>query len=606
MSFANPLGFLLLTAVPVIVLLHLFRQERRRELVSSLYLWREISDQSSRRIRPRLLRNIHLLLQLLAVIAAAFALSEPSRVRSGITGADQLILVLDTSASMQAQTRGESSFSLAVRRASALAASSRSERVTLVGTGESPSVFLAPTTNMQSVSDTLAALLPTGGTNNLDRLADLITGLEGGRNSDVVLITDASGASRITEFERWPTRYVVEQVGTTAANRGITAFELRERPDGGETEALIGVSNFGPQAATLSLRLTVEGEEYAREALSLEPFEERLLTATFPGVRGTFSGELVGNEDALPIDDVAFATSGSERPVRVQLVTNGNLFLESFFSIFPETELTVTNEVSRPREYDLIVLDGVPAPARLQGNVITVGTALPEGPFQAERAVQVDRAVATVVHPITENAELPQVQVSAAIAGTLDPRATVLANAGEIPLIYAWRGESVSVVGFLFDLRDSDIALRGSFPILMSNIISWLAPTGEAAGAGYVASGSVVPLYVPPGEAVLVVQPDETPLRFQPRTSPFEFADTEQVGVYRVLGESFTSRFAVSVASREESRLIPETPAVEQERELPGARSGDTDRAGRPLWHLFALAALLVLAGDWIIWARRT
>ena len=74
MSFANPLGLLLLLSIPVIVLLHLFRQERRRQEVSSLYLWREISDQHSRRMRPRLLRNVNLLLQLIAALLASLAL----------------------------------------------------------------------------------------------------------------------------------------------------------------------------------------------------------------------------------------------------------------------------------------------------------------------------------------------------------------------------------------------------------------------------------------------------------------------------------------------------------------------------------------------------
>ena len=70
MTFFNPAGFILLAALPVIVLLHLFRQERRRQEVSSLLLWKEISDQHSRRIRPQLLRNINLLLQLLAITQA--------------------------------------------------------------------------------------------------------------------------------------------------------------------------------------------------------------------------------------------------------------------------------------------------------------------------------------------------------------------------------------------------------------------------------------------------------------------------------------------------------------------------------------------------------
>lgn len=605
MTFATPLGLLLLGAIPIIVLLHLFRQERRRELVSSLYLWREISDPSSRRIRPRLLRNIHLLLQLLAVIAAAIALSEPSLVRTGITGADQLILVVDTSASMQAEQDGRSSFDQAVARARQLAASSRSERVTLLGTGSRPSVYLAPTSSLQSVNDALDALTPTAGTTDLDGLADLITGLEGNGRSDVVYLTDTAGASELAGFDRWSPAYVVERFGVPAANRGITSFELRERPDGGGMEMLIGVANYAGEPTAATLRLTVDDEQLALQSLELDAGEQRLLTTTVPRSGGAFAAELAGNVDVLPLDDTAYATARSERPVRVQLVSSGNLFLESFFSIFPQTRLTVTEEVSDPLSYDLIVLDRVPAPARLRGNVLAFGTSLPDGPFQPGSVTEVDQAVSVLSHPITEGAQLSQVQVGRAVGGSIDERATVLASAGELPLVYAWRTENMNLVGFTFSLRDSDLALRGSFPVLMNNIIEWLAPVGAAGGVGYVESGEAVPLYVPPGEEVVVIGPDETPLRFTPRVSPFQFDQTAQPGIYRVLGESFTSRFAVSVASATESQLIPTAPVAEQSPTV-GSDATDTERAGRPLWHLFALAALLLLAADWVIWARRT
>jgi hypothetical protein len=606
MTFATPIGLLLLSALPVIVLLHLFRQERRRELVSSLFLWRDISDQSSRRIRPRLLRNIHLLLQLLAVIAAAFALSEPALVRSGISGADQLIIVVDTSASMQSVSDGESSFEQAVERARSLAAASRSERTTIIGTGLRPSVYLAPTTSLQSVNDALDAMVPTAGGTDLNRLADLISGLEGGGRSEVVFLTDAAGAAEITSFERWGPDYLVEQHGAPGANRGITSFELRERPDGTGIEMLIGVANFSNTPANVELVLTADQERLTTEQLALAPGEERMLTTTVARTTGVFRAELSNNVDALAVDDQAFASSRGERPIRVQLVTRGNLFLESFFSIFPQTELTVTEEVEDPLDYDLIVLDRLPAPARLRGNVLAIGTAIPDGPFTPEETVQITQALSTLSHPITTGAQLEQVQVERALAGTIDQRATVLASAGNRPLIYSWRTESLTLVGFLFSLRDSDIALRGSFPILMSNIIEWLAPTGQTTDAGYVQSGTAVPLYVPPGEEIVIIKPDETPMRFTPRQSPFEFAETEQAGLYRVRGESFTSTFAVSMADSDESQLIPAAEALITTTSGGFAETTDTERAGRPLWHLFALAALLLLATDWIIWARRT
>jgi hypothetical protein len=156
-------------------------------------------------------------------------------------------------------------------------------------------------------------------------------------------------------------------------------------------------------------------------------------------------------------------------------------------------------------------------------------------------------------------------------------------------------------VGTTFDLTTSDLALRGSFPVLMHNIVEWLAPVAPAGDVGYTAVGSVVPLYVPPGEEVVVIKPDGSPLRYTPRTTPFEFSDTDQAGIYEVRGESFRSRFAVSLASTNESNLTSRLAGF--------SRTDEQDlleeQAGVPIWHWLALLALLLLVADWIIWARR-
>ena len=141
MSFANPLGLLLLLALPIIVLLHLFRQERRRQEVSSLYLWREISDQHSRRMRPRLLRNVNLLLQLLAATFAALALAQPAIETGATAGARELIVMIDDSASMRATAGGVERMELARNRArEIIGRAPRSTRIMLVTTGPRPAM----------------------------------------------------------------------------------------------------------------------------------------------------------------------------------------------------------------------------------------------------------------------------------------------------------------------------------------------------------------------------------------------------------------------------------------------------------------------------------
>ena len=120
-------------------------------------------------------------------------------------------------------------------------------------------------------------------------------------------------------------------VGSSVGNRGITAFELRSRPDGSAIEAYVQVANFSADPATVEIELQADSDLVTRQALELEPGARHDMALAIQRRSGAvFSARLVDNEDPFPADDRAFAVSRGSRPVRVQLVTAGNLFLESF------------------------------------------------------------------------------------------------------------------------------------------------------------------------------------------------------------------------------------------------------------------------------------
>ncbi len=607
MTFSFPAGFWLLLGIPVIVLLHLFRQERRRELVSSLYLWKDIADQSSRRMHPRLLRNIHLLLQVLAVALASLALAGPTLVQRGLAGVEQLIIAVDTSASMQAGGADAPLFQTVKAEAVAVAENARGARITVVDAGPRPAVAVGPTDDRQAITEAIETLEPSGGALDVDALAGLIAGLRQNEQTRVVFLTDEQGAGTASASLPGGSSIRTAALPTgDMSNQAITAFELRTVPDGSAIEALVRVANFSEAAVAVRLRILVDNESLGTSELELEPSSERTLSLTLPRSDGSvFRAELLDHEDALTIDNTAFAAAAGERPVRVQLATPGNLFLESFLSVLPNVELTRTSSVESPTEYDVVIIDRVPSPARLTGNVITIGTNLSDGPFEAGPVVEVERAVSAASHPITDGTQLEQIQVRRAVSGSLVSRATVLLFAGDQPLLFAYRGENLTNVGFLFRLNESDLPLRGSFPILMQNIISWMAPTGTPGGVGYASPGEIVPLYVSPGDQIVVTTPDERTLRFTPRRSPFEFAETRATGIYRVVGQSFQSRFAVTLADSNESNLLG-TDETTEEAAQPVGEIEPEQGAGDEIWHWLALAALVLLAADWAIWARRT
>lgn len=104
MTFLTPLlaGIAAAIAVPSLVILYFLKLRRRDLEVSTTLLWRKaIQDMQANAPFQRLRRNILLILQLLALAAALFALAQP-QITANVGGGARHVLLIDRSASMQA------------------------------------------------------------------------------------------------------------------------------------------------------------------------------------------------------------------------------------------------------------------------------------------------------------------------------------------------------------------------------------------------------------------------------------------------------------------------------------------------------------------------
>ena len=78
MQFINPGALFVLGLIPVLILIHSLKPKPKKVVVTNLYLWRQASDEKrgGAKIR-RLVKNLPLYVQILAVILASLALSKP-------------------------------------------------------------------------------------------------------------------------------------------------------------------------------------------------------------------------------------------------------------------------------------------------------------------------------------------------------------------------------------------------------------------------------------------------------------------------------------------------------------------------------------------------
>src|ERR1700729_1801801 len=96
----DPKGLLLLAGLAPLVLLYVLKIRRQRQRVSSVWLWAAAQrDLVAKHPFRKLVPEVPLLLELLALAALAIALARPSSLGGGMDG-DHVVIVVDTSASM--------------------------------------------------------------------------------------------------------------------------------------------------------------------------------------------------------------------------------------------------------------------------------------------------------------------------------------------------------------------------------------------------------------------------------------------------------------------------------------------------------------------------
>ncbi|MBN1660228.1 MAG: VWA domain-containing protein [Anaerolineae bacterium] len=629
MGFLLPAAFALAALIPIIIAMYLLKLRRTEQVVSSTYLWRHVvRDVQANAPWQRLRRNLLLILQILVLIALILALARPFTWTAGAAGSSA-ILVFDTSASMAATDQAPSRLAAAMAHARDLIASLPAEaRITIIAAGDAPRVLVASSRDRRAVAAALAALRAGTGGSDMSTALELASALAARQpDTEVVVYSDGRatwpGALSITGR----VRYV--PLGNGGANQAIAVLSLRPDPRTGTLTAFAQVINYGSAVARRRLNLYADGLLVAAHDLEISPgAQQAVVSENLPAGSRVVEAQLPG-EDALALDDRAWAVHGAAEPAPITLVSEGNLFLETALALLPGLEVSVV----APPDWDSAGVEGEPADLTILDAYVPVTATLPAGNLFFIAPPR-STAYFTVTGSVEQPAPRPVNADDPLLAYVdLDPESVSVLSAariplpawarpvivgdpiaadeeGSVPLLFAGEVDGRRVAVLTFDLHRSDLPLQVAFPLLLSNLASWLAPGPGGSLPDQIVPGAPVSIPVPPeAESVSVTRPDGSSARLAPEAGHALFADTAQIGVYHVTwqlpaGEPpANAAFAANLFAPQESDLSPaavpvltaETGAAETQ---PAAQ--------REWWRPIAWIALALLLIEWLVYYRTT
>jgi len=620
MSFLTPLALISgLLAIPII-LLYMLLLRRREVTVSSTFLWQQIlQDREANTPWQRLRRNLLLFLQLLILALLVFALARPYVIVPAVS-AGEIALMLDASASMNATdspdgTRFDEAKRLALDIVNTL---NSGDVMTVIRVAGSPEVLSPYTSDTTALRLAIQNAQPSHA--SADWNAALTLAAAGGAGSadfNAVIISDGGGALNPTDdsiqLPAIPGDLQYIPVGLSGGNVAITALATRALP-GQPPQLFAQITNYGGEDARVIFDLRVDGslfaaDEYTIPAGGTIPLALDALPDTFTAIQAGITLPADATTiDYLADDNTAWAVNASFGGRRALIMTDGNLFIEQVLRSLPGVE-AFNGDINRglPVElFDLYVFDGWLPQTLPQADMLfinpprsnTLFAVGAESDQTQNPRVRRDDPRMTFIDFATVNI-LKFRQISASWAEPL-----ISADGGALLLAGEQNGSQIAIL--TFDLRDSDLPLQITYPILMSALLDWFTPPRVINAPDGLNVGDTLPITLPPdAESASITYPDGT-------NRPIEsaaFTDTMNPGLYTVTattaaGEvASTGQFAVNVFDAGESRLIPHDTIVLGDTVV--TTTVEAEIGQREFWTWLALGALLILLIEWYAYHRR-
>ena len=617
-----PLALLFGLSLPVVVLFYLLKVRRTEREVSSILLWETLRhDLAAHEPWQRLRWSVLLVLQLILLAAVTLALSRPSFVAPAPASRFEAIVV-DTSASMRARDVLPSRFAQALEAAQSLVDGlPDGTSAALIEAGATAQVVVPETTDHAALDRGLASLQATDADHDsVDEALRLAGALARGRPDATIHLFSDGAYPHPAEWDNLTNlnlRY--HQVGIATGNQAITAMATRSSlndlaPQSGDSRQLFTrVQNFASEPAQVTLMLSADGQPVETRSVDLPADGSRQLFYTNLPPNARVIRLQIDQPDALLSDNQATLVRGSQPTTPVLLVTRGNLFLQKALQAVPGLSLYQVTPRSFPTvdtsSYSVLVFDGFVPDRPPTKNALIVDPS--DAPWLPMEGVVRTPPITLWRNddPTLAYVDLRSIRIARASHVKLPDWAHPLIESNGVPLGFVGDDDGHRVVGLTFDLRQSNLPLSASFPILITNVMRFLIPSTVTQSASLAPDAPAI-IQPPPGvDRVVIDGPGNRHWTIVPKDQVVRFDQTERVGLYTAteyVGSQVVAveQFAVNLFNPGESNLLPRANLADHDSPVSPAPAQRL-----PVVHEYApwllLLAVPLILGEWWWFHRR-
>lgn len=363
MYFGNPAGIYALLGVLALIIIYLIKPRPKDLTIPSLmFLVRDIGLAKRKAFFERLLRNLIFLLQLIAITGLAFSIMQPSMKTKYDTTAESTVIVLDVSASMQANNR----FNDAIKTAK----DSLKGDISIILAEETPMMVLDRGSKSKAKS-ILDELKPRDVTTNIGDAMLLAKDTLKGQEGRILVISDfiqtqgpdPNVVKKILEADK----AVVDMVNVASkpdkGNFGIVDLSIEKH------NTIVYLKNYNDIEKSITISVINSNKEIKKVSKTF--LAKSVDTVSFETPPGTTEIKIEDDDD-LDIDNKAYMSAPDKIEISVLLITNKiNPYLKYALESSKDIKLTTAELPIIPKtgDFDVVIFSNIDNSKLLTGTV---------------------------------------------------------------------------------------------------------------------------------------------------------------------------------------------------------------------------------------------